>query len=44
MVDIMDKMFESACEMDIIYNPDKINAMVDEIIVAGVVVESNLTE
>ena len=44
MVDIMDKMFDGASEMDVMYNPDRVNAMVDEIVVAGVIVESNLTE
>lgn len=40
----MDKIFENACELDILYHPDKMNALIDEIIVAGIVVETNIME
>ena len=29
MVDIMDKMFENACEMDLIYHPDKVFRLIN---------------
>lgn len=44
IVDIMDKIFENACELDVLYHPDKMNALIDEIIVAGIVVETNIME
>lgn len=44
IVEVMDKMFENACELDILYYPDKMNALIDEIIVGGIVVETNLNE
>lgn len=44
IVDCMDKLFENACELDMLYHPDKINALIDEVIVGGVVVEINLTD
>lgn len=40
----MDKIFENACELDMLYNPDKINALIDEMIVAGIVVETNIVD
>lgn len=40
----MDKIFENACELDVLYHPDKMNALIDEIIVAGIVVETNIMD
>ncbi|CAD8153702.1 unnamed protein product [Paramecium octaurelia] len=44
IVDLMDKIFENACELDVLYHPDKMNALIDEIIVAGIVVETNIMD
>ena len=40
----MDKIYDNACELDMLYHPDKMNALIDEVLVAGIVVETNITE
>jgi AP-3 complex subunit sigma len=41
-VDIIEKLFKSACELDIMNNPHKINMIIDEIIMGGIVIEPNI--
>ena len=43
-MDILEKIFKSACEEDIMNNPHKVNIVLDEIIQAGVVIEPNIVE
>ena len=35
LVEVLDKSFENVCELDLIFHPDKINYILDEIIVDG---------
>ncbi|KAL0236572.1 hypothetical protein GEMRC1_003154 [Eukaryota sp. GEM-RC1] len=41
-VESLDKLFESICELDIIFNSEKVYFLLDEIIVGGLVVETSL--
>ena len=40
-VETLDKCFENVCELDLIFHSDKVNYMLDEIIMAGMVLETN---
>eukprot|EP00811_Abedinium_folium_P012617 NODE_21708_length_740_cov_4.874388.p1 GENE.NODE_21708_length_740_cov_4.874388~~NODE_21708_length_740_cov_4.874388.p1 ORF type:complete len:157 (-),score=54.16 NODE_21708_length_740_cov_4.874388:96-566(-) len=40
-VQVLDSVFENVCELDLIYNFDKLNYILDEIIMAGMVMETN---
>ncbi len=44
LVEVLDRSFENVCELDIIFNPDKMNYVVDEIVVDGMVTETNIQE
>lgn len=44
IVEALDKIFESACELDVINQPDKVYALIDEIIIGGTVIEANLQQ
>ena len=37
-------MFENVCELDLIFNPDKLNYIIDEVVVDGMVTETNINE
>lgn len=41
-VESLDQCFESVCELDLIFHSDKVHYIVDEIIMAGMVLETNL--
>ena len=43
-VEVLDKVFENVCELDLIFNPDKVNYILDEIVMGGMVLETNLGE
>jgi len=43
-VEALDKCFENVCELDLIFHLDKIHFILDEIIVAGMVMETSLKE
>jgi len=43
-VEAMDKCFENVCELDIIFHADKIHYILDEIVMGGMVCETNLQE
>jgi AP-3 complex subunit sigma len=43
-VEALDHSFESVCELDLIFNSDKVHYIVDEIIMGGMVLETNLTQ
>eukprot|EP00831_Metopus_contortus_P005490 TRINITY_DN12081_c0_g1_i1.p1 TRINITY_DN12081_c0_g1~~TRINITY_DN12081_c0_g1_i1.p1 ORF type:complete len:210 (-),score=48.70 TRINITY_DN12081_c0_g1_i1:43-672(-) len=43
-VEVLDKLFADVCELDILYNPEKINFILDELIVDGNVVQTSLKE
>jgi AP-3 complex subunit sigma len=43
-VETLDKVFENVCELDLIFHPDKVNYILDEIVEGGMVLETNLGE
>ncbi|RYG68663.1 hypothetical protein EON64_04685 [archaeon] len=42
IVEALDKCFENVCELDLIFHSDKVNYILDEIIMAGMVLETNI--
>jgi AP-3 complex subunit sigma len=40
-VHVMDSCFENICEVDIVYHYDRVNYVLDELIMAGMVLETN---
>lgn len=53
MVEGLDKLYENACELDLVYFPDKVilnqsnmkvNQLVDEMVLGGTVIETNLND
>jgi AP-3 complex subunit sigma len=38
----LDKCFENVCELDLIFHSDKVHYIVDEIIMGGMVLETNI--
>ena len=43
-VEALDQSFESVCELDIIFHADKVHYIIDEIIMGGMVLETNIKE
>lgn len=43
-VETLDRCFENVCELDLIFHMDKINFVLDEIVVAGLVLETNMAD
>ncbi|KAJ6224265.1 hypothetical protein RDWZM_002810 [Blomia tropicalis] len=43
-VEVMDRCFESVCELDLIFNLEKIHHILNEIIIGGLVIETNIDE
>ena len=41
-VEALDKLFENVCELDLIFNFESLHATLGEMIVGGVVIETNL--
>lgn len=41
-VEALDKLFENVCELDLIFNYESLHATLSEMIVGGVVIETNL--
>lgn len=41
-VEALDRLFENVCELDLIFNFETLHAVLGEMIVGGVVVETNL--
>ncbi len=41
-VEALDQSFESVCELDIIFHADKVHYIIDEIIMGGMVLETNI--
>ena len=52
IVEVLDKSFENVCELDLIFNPDKViillifklNYILDEIVMDGMVLETAISE
>eukprot|EP00054_Salpingoeca_dolichothecata_P002930 m.24552 g.24552 ORF g.24552 m.24552 type:complete len:175 (+) comp13399_c0_seq3:21-545(+) len=43
-VETLDKRFENVCELDLIFHVDKVHHILEEIIMGGMVLETNMTE
>eukprot|EP00658_Telonema_sp_P-2_P034760 TRINITY_DN2536_c0_g1_i14.p1 TRINITY_DN2536_c0_g1~~TRINITY_DN2536_c0_g1_i14.p1 ORF type:complete len:171 (-),score=37.51 TRINITY_DN2536_c0_g1_i14:416-928(-) len=43
-VETLDKNFENVCELDLIFHHDRVNFILDEIIMGGMVLETNINE
>lgn len=43
-VEALDRCFENVCELDLIFHSDKVNFILDEIIMGGMVLETNKDE
>lgn len=44
MVETLDRNFESVCELDLIFHSPKVHTIIDEIIMGGMVLETNCHE
>ena len=44
IVDVIDRQFDDVTEMDLIFNPEKLASIVDEIVVDGIVISTDLEE
>ncbi|KAL9656445.1 hypothetical protein ABK040_005210 [Willaertia magna] len=43
-VETLDKCFENVCELDLIFHSDKVHYILDEIVIGGMVLETNKEE
>ncbi|CAM9577748.1 unnamed protein product [Choristocarpus tenellus] len=43
-VEALDKCFENVCELDLIFHSDKVHYVLDEIIMGGMVLETNISQ
>ena len=43
-VESLDKRFENVCELDIIFHYDEVHYILDEVVMAGLVLETNIKE
>ena len=43
-VEVLDKCFENVCELDLIFNSDKVHHIIDEIVMGGMVLETNIAD
>jgi len=43
-VESLDKCFENVCELDLIFHVDRVNQVLEEIVMAGMVLETSLKE
>lgn len=43
-VETLDRCFENVCELDLIFHMDKINYVLDEMVVGGLVLETNMAD
>lgn len=43
-VEVLDKTFENVCELDLIFHPDRVSHILDEIVMGGMVLETSAAE
>lgn len=43
-VETLDKCFENVCELDLIFHVDRVHHILDELVMGGMVLETNMTE
>ena len=41
-MEVLDKCFENVCELDLIFHVDKVHYILDEIVMGGMVLETNI--
>jgi len=44
MVEALDRNFKNVCELDIIFNVEQVHWVVDEMVVGGMVAETNMND
>jgi AP-3 complex subunit sigma len=44
LVEVMDKSFQNVCELDLIFYPEKIYSLLEEIVIGGMVIDTNIAE
>ncbi|XP_077562618.1 AP-3 complex subunit sigma-1-like [Haemaphysalis longicornis] len=44
LVELLDRSFENVCELDLIFHMDKVHHILNELVMGGMVVETNMTE
>ena len=44
LVESLDKLFESVCELDLIFNFDKVHLLIDQFVQGGLVIETNVNQ
>ena len=42
LVETLDKYFENVCELDLIFHSDRVHYILDEIVMAGMVLDTNI--
>lgn len=43
-VETLDKCFENVCELDLIFHVDKVHYILNELVMGGMVLETNMNE
>lgn len=43
-VETLDKSFENVCELDLIFNVDKVHHILNELVMGGMVLETNMND
>ena len=43
-METLDRCFENVCELDLIFHVDKVHHILDELVMGGMVLETNMTE
>ena len=41
-VEALDKCFENVCELDLIFHSDKVHYILDEVVISGMVLDTNI--
>jgi AP-3 complex subunit sigma len=44
LVETLDRSFENVCELDLIFNSDKVHYIIDEMVMGGMVLETSMSE
>ena len=44
LVEVLDKTFQSVCELDLIFYPEKIYSLLEEIVMGGMVTDTKISE
>ncbi|CAG9313918.1 AP3S2 [Blepharisma stoltei] len=43
-VEVLDKAFENVCELDLVFHPERAYALLEELVMGGMVIETNISE